>query len=109
MRQADLHGWMAPMLPLHDGLGIVLKILRDSGKPASYTAVQGQFQQMLAGRVAQLVRIRLDDAVAATPEISANKYALMVRFTSPGNEWAGHAKARQADGNVPFELTFCNL
>lgn len=108
-RQADLNTWIAPMLPLHDGLGIVLKILRDSGKPASYTAVQGQFQQMLAGRVAQLVRIRIDAEIAVIPEISANKYALMVRFTCPGNESSGPARARQADTNVPFELTFCNL
>lgn len=109
VRQSDLNGWIAPMLPLHDGLGIVLKILRDSGKPASYTAVQGQFQQMLAGRVAQLVRIRIDNDIAVIPEISANKYALMVRFTSPCTDGAGHSRARQADSNVPFELTFCNL
>ena len=108
-RHRDLKRWLAPMLPLHDGLGIVLKLLRDSGKPASYTAVQGQFQQMLAGRVAQLVRIELTSDAPFTPEISANKYALMVRFTSPGSEWAGQTRARQADANVPFELTFCNL
>lgn len=108
-RQADLNKWLAPMLPLHDGLGIVLRVLRDSGKPTAYTAVQGQFQQMLAGRVAQLVRIHIDDEIALTPEISANKYALMVRFTLPGSEWSGQNKARQADANVPFELTFCNL
>ena len=109
VRKDDLNAWLAPMLPLQAGLRIVLKLLRDSGKPASYTAVQGQFQQMLAGRVAQLVRIRLDDDVAVNPEISANKYALMVRFTAPGNEWSGQARARQVEANVPFELTFCNL
>ena len=109
VRQADLNAWIAPMLPLREGLGIVLRLLRDSGKAASFTALQGQFQQMLAGRVAQLVRIRLADEIGFTPEISANKYALMVRFTTPGNEWASHARAHQADTNVPFELTFCNL
>ena len=108
-RQADLNAWLAPMLPLQAGLGIVLKLLRDSGKPASYTATQGQFQQMLAGRTAQLVRIRLDSELAVTPEISANKYALMVRFTMPGSDWASQTRARQAEANVPFELTFCNL
>ena len=108
-RQSGLAGWLAPMLPLRDGLTIVLRLLRDSGKAASFTAVQGQFQQMLAGRTAQLVRIRLANDIAFTPEISANKYALMVRFTTPGNEWAARTRAHQADVNVPFELTFCNL
>ena len=109
VRHSDLNQWLAPMLPLHNGLGIVLKLLRDSGKPASYTAVQGQFQQMLAGRVAQLVRIELASDTRFTPEISANKYALMVRFTSPGSEWTSQTRTRQADANVAFELTFCNL
>ena len=108
-RQDDFNAWLAPMLPLHAGLGIILKLLRDSGKPAAYTAMQGQFQQMLAGRTAQLVRIRLDGGIAVTPEISANKYALMVRFTAPGSDWTSQTRARQADTNVPFELTFCNL
>ena len=109
LRQVDLKAWLAPMLPLHDGLVIVLRLLRESGKPVEFTALQGQFQQMLAGRVAQLVRIRLADDIVFTPEISANKYALMVRFTSPGNEWIPQTRARQADTNIPFELTFCNL
>jgi cell division protein ZapD len=109
VRQSDLNAWLMPMMPLREGLGIVLRLLRDSGKAASFTALQGQFQQMLAGRVAQLVRIRLADDIGFTPEISANKYALMVRFTTPGNEWVAHARAHQANTNVPFELTFCNL
>ena len=41
------------------------------------------------------------------PEISANKYALNIRFmtlSGPGRE-----RPRTADFDVPFELTFCNL
>src|SRR4029077_18483151 len=28
-RQNDLHGWIAPFLPIYDGLAIVLRLLRD--------------------------------------------------------------------------------
>jgi cell division protein ZapD len=39
------------------------------------------------------------------PEISANKYALNIRFTT--QEAAQRPKVFEAD--VDFELTFCNL
>ena len=111
-RLGDLNVWLAPLLPVRDGLSIVLRLLRDSGKPGEFTAVQGQFQQMLSGRVAQLIRLRMADDVAFIPEISANKYALMIRFTEPVSDTAGGwaaARPRQSELNVPFELTYCNL
>jgi cell division protein ZapD len=111
-RQADLAAWLAPLLPVRDGISIVLKLLRDSGKPAELVAVQGQFQQMLSGRVAQLVRLRVSESEDFVPEISANKYALMIRFMGIAADsvggWAAQ-RPRQAEVNVPFELTYCNL
>lgn len=111
-RLADINAWLAPLLPVRDGIGIVLKLLRDSGKPADLVATQGQFQQMLSGRVAQLVRLRVARDHEFVPEISANKYALMIRFMSitadSSGGWAAQ-RPRQADVNVPFELTYCNL
>jgi len=111
-RFADLRAWLAPLLPVRDGISIVLRLLRDSGKSAEHVAVLGQFQQMLSGRVAQLIRVRLADEPACIPEISANKYALMIRFTEPVADsvgaWGG-SRPRQSEMNVPFELTYCNL
>ena len=97
-------------MALRDGLVIVLRLLRESGRPGEFTATSGQFQQMLSGRVAQLIRVRLADELAYIPEISANKYALMIRFTAPGiGGWSASNRPRQAEANVPFELTYCNL
>ena len=39
------------------------------------------------------------------PEISANKYALNIRFTTQ----EGGQRPRAADTDVEFELTFCSL
>jgi len=109
-RLADLNAWLGPLVPLRDGLVIVLRLLRESGRPGQFTAMQGQFQQMLSGRVAQLIRVRLEDNLSFIPEISANKYALMIRFTAPGEGgWSASNRPRQAEANVPFELTYCNL
>ena len=54
--------------------------------------------------LAQLVRIRLPRDTQLIPEISANKYALNIRFTVLGAD-----RARGCDMDVEFELTFCNL
>jgi cell division protein ZapD len=104
-RQQQLSAWISPMLPIRDGLSIVLRLLRASGRGEQQVAVRGAFSQMMAGRVAQLVRLRIRPGEPYIPEISANKYALNIRFTSPD----GDLRPRQVDADVPFELTFCNL
>src|SRR4029077_12919826 len=54
-RASDLAGWINPLLPLRDGSTIVLKLLREGGKPAPLVAHQGTFSQMLGGKVSQMV------------------------------------------------------
>ena len=101
----DLEGWLAPFLPIRDGIAIVLRLLRESGKVTTQTAVQGVYQQMMAGRIAQMLRIRLHPDYHCVPEISANKYALNIRFTAQ----EGAQRPKVIESNVEFELTFCNL
>ena len=57
-RRADLQEWIKPLLPVFDALRIVLRVLRESGKPVSLIAYQGVFQQAPAERVAQMLRPR---------------------------------------------------
>jgi cell division protein ZapD len=105
-RSGQLAAWTGPLYPLRDGSAIVLRILRESGKPQNLTAPQGMFQQMLGGKTAQMLRLRLDASMPCVPEISANKYVLNIRFLAQNGEGS---KARTADRDVGFELTFCNL
>ncbi len=104
-RRKDLADWLEPMLPIYDGLSIVLRLLRDSGKSGHYVARQGVFQQMLAGKVAQMLRISLKADLPCFPEISANKYALNIRFSALG----GAERPRVCEIDVEFDLVFCNL
>jgi cell division protein ZapD len=105
LHRHDLEGWLAPFLPIRDGIAIMLRLLRESGKVSSQTAVQGVYQQMMAGRVAQMLRLRLTREYQCVPEISANKYALNIRFTTH----EGGQRPRVVESDVDFELTFCNL
>jgi cell division protein ZapD len=104
-RLHDLTGWIAPLYPIRDGASLVLKLLRESGKPARLTAPGGTFQQMLGGRAAQMVRVRLAVEAECVPEISANKYALNIRFVTAGAD----PRPRTCDRDIDFELTFCSL
>ena len=105
VRRHDLQQWLAPFLPTRDAIGIVLRLLRESGKTIAQVAQQGVYQQMMAGRMAQMLRIGLADGYACVPEISANKYALNIRFTTQ----EGMQRPKASETDVEFELTFCNL
>jgi cell division protein ZapD len=107
-RTGQLAAWTAPLYPLRDGSAIILRILRESGKPQPLKAPQGMYQQMLGGKTAQMLRVRLDPTAPVVPEISANKYVLNIRFLSQNGD-ATDPRQRTADWDVGFELTFCNL
>ncbi|MFC5299898.1 cell division protein ZapD [Azospira restricta] len=104
-RRNAILGWLKPLLPLRDGLAIVLRLLRASGRPEHQLAKNGTFQMMLGGSTAQMVRVSVRLGDPCIPEISANKYALNIRFTSPD----GDLRPRPCDREVAFDMTFCNL
>ena len=105
-RTGQLAAWTGPLHQLRDGSAIILRILRESGRPQATTAPQGVYQQMLGGKSAQMLRLRLDAGTPCVPEISANKYVLNIRFLAQNGE---DARAKTADWDIGFELTFCNL
>jgi cell division protein ZapD len=99
----DIMTWFTPLAPLFDALALVLRLLRDSGAAKKTIANAGSYQQMLQGKVYQMLRLTVDGALGAIPEISANKYMLWVRFTTQG----GDLKPKPLEEDVPFELTLC--
>jgi cell division protein ZapD len=104
-RRQHLAQWLAPFIPIRDGIAILLKLLRENGKSSTNIAYQGMFQQILTGKPAHMLRIRLQDDLHCIPEISANRYALNIRFTTQ----EGMQRPRASESDVEFELTFCNL
>ncbi len=104
-RQNDFKQWLAPLQPICGGLEVVLKLLRESGQSSQQTAKQGVYQQMLGGKIAQMVQITLDTTLPCVPEISANKYALNIRFLASSVTQRGST----CEQDLPFTLTFCNL
>jgi cell division protein ZapD len=105
LRQQNLENWIAPMLPIRQGLTIVLRLLRSSGRAEMQLAQRGAYQLMLGGRNAQLIRLRIGKDEPVLPEISAGKLAINVRFLRPDMA----QRPRQIEADVAFEMTLCNL
>lgn len=87
-------------------MAVLLKLLRDSGKSNTFTARQGAFQQMSGGKVVHLIRVSIDRKLGVAPEVSANKYAVNVRFIEPTTH---SARSRASTDDIPFTLAFCKL
>lgn len=105
-RNQDLHNWLQPLKPIHSAVRIILHILRGSGARTHLVANGGVFQQMLGGaKPAQMVRIEIAEDLNCFPEVSANKYAINIRF----NSLESNQRPRSCDFDVPFALTLCNL
>lgn len=104
-RQTDLLGWTAPFMPLLDAVALVMRLLRARGTPSEQKAQRGSFQLMLSGKQYLMARVKIDSGYNAIPEVSANKYAISVRFLVQD----GTMRPRAHDIDIPFELTLSSL
>lgn len=104
-RRADLAAWLQPLNSIAAALRIVLRVLRESGKTMPLIAYAGIFQQMPMERSAHMLRLTISRDIAGVPEISANKYALNIRFILPGTV----QRTKLFERDVEFNLTYCNL
>lgn len=52
-----------------------------------------------------MIRLRIEENLPCVPEISANKYALSIRFIPFSLE----QKVKVYESDIEFELTLCNL
>lgn len=105
-RKNDFAHWLKPLLPMQKAIEIILHILRGSGATTKLQAYNGSYQQMLGGsKPAQMLRIEVPDDLHCFPEVSANKYAINIRF----NSLDCTQKPKKCDDDVNFSLTLCNL
>lgn len=105
-RRQDLDSWLKPLIPMQQAIVIILRILRGSGATSKLVAMNGAYQQMLGGaKPAQMLKIEIVDDLNCFPEVSANKYAINIRF----NTLDCMQKPQKLEEDVNFSLTLCNL
>ena len=103
-RRADLLQWVASLMPLAEALQVLLGLLRDSGAPHKVMALGGQYSQSLAaGRVFQLIRVRLESDAELVPEISGHRLMVQVRLMRQEAD----GRLRPTTDDTAFELTLC--
>lgn len=104
VRREALIQWCGTVQPLADAIGLLLRLLRDSGIPQKVIASGGQFQQNLPqGRTFQLLRLKLDERLGVIPEISGNRLMVSVRMVRLGEDQRLHPTT----DDTSFELTLC--
>ena len=84
------------------------QVLRTLIQPhmTSSSSVNGAYQQMLGNaKPAQMLQVKVDEDLNCYPEISANKYAINLRFISMSRT----EKPHQCERDIPFSLTLGNL
>jgi cell division protein ZapD len=104
LRRADLQNWIAPLLPVHKALTLVLRLLRESGSKSEVVAEQGAYKKMLGGKLFHLLRVWVDAKQEVFPEISVNKYMVWIRFSNQ----EGKAKPQHVTRDVSFHMSLCN-
>ena len=103
-RRADLTQWVSTMMPLAQALQALLQLLRESGVRQKVVATGGQFQQSLAaGKIYQLLRLRLDPALQLIPEISGHRLMVSVRMMRAEAD----GRLRPSHDDASFELALC--
>jgi cell division protein ZapD len=103
-RRNDLLNWVGSLMPLAEALQVLLGLLRDSGAPHKVAAVGGQYSQSLpAGRVYQLMRVRLDQSLQLVPEISGHRLMVLIRLMRQEQD----GRLKPTTGDTTFELTLC--
>ncbi len=104
-RQADIVGWTVSLMPLFNALDLILRILRGAGVASDEAASSGSYQEMLSGKSFQLLRVWVEQKHGVFPEMSANKYVILVRFSRHD----GENKPATVKENIPFKIARCNV
>jgi len=104
-RCQDIKEWVTPFLPLYRGLALILRTLRDAGDVRDMVARDGAYQEMLGGKIYQLLRVWVDESSRVFPEMSANKYVIWVRFAAQGPD----LKPQPVGVDTPFRLACCHI
>ena len=102
-RRADLSRWAGQFAPLASSVELLLRLQRDAGTTRKVQTHGGNYQQTLAGRTFQLLRLRVDGTLGVVPEITGHRLMVSVRFLQPDADW--HMTPAAED--VPFDLTLC--
>jgi cell division protein ZapD len=105
-RKPELEAWLNQLAPIEQGIGELLKLIRDSAAEKPHVAVRGFFRHTPPSEPrCRLIRVTVNEN-GVFPEISGNRHRFTVRFLHLG-DLAGQARPLSED--VHFGLALCQL
>lgn len=105
-RMTVMQSLIDPYMPLYHAICLVLEGIREAQVPTqAMTDATGLYEQSLGGQTYHILRIWVPKGLGLYPEISANKYILMLRFF----RITEHFKHQTLDSRVPFTMALCQL
>lgn len=104
VRTATLNDWLGDFAQVRSAVTLVLDLVRKNGKTEEKIAIHGFHQELLDPQSnLRLMRIFLERATPAYPEISVGRHFLSVRFFAPDIE----KRPGQFTDNLTFSLIYC--
>ena len=99
-----LSRWLSDIMPIKQGIVLVLNLIRNSAFFEHETAMAGFYQRSLdTQHPCQLLRIALPSESPVYPEVSGNKHRVNVRFLG----YTESNRPKQIAYNLDFELSCC--
>lgn len=106
-RLEHIQKWASPYTQLNQIIGLLLKIIRDSGHPTQVTAESGFYQESLDSQQSnQLLRLFVPKGENYYPEISAGKQRFSIRLLT---KTSADSLSTQLKSNINLKLVRCVL
>ena len=100
----DLAAWCGHIAPFEQAIATLLRLLRDSTRPAPFTAKAGVLVHNTEAGT-QLIRVMLGDA-SVFPEISAGRHRATIRFMEYQDK---KLRVRQSQAPIEFRMACCRF
>lgn len=104
-QRCDLERWATDLRPFQDTAALMVKLVRESARPAPKLAERGIYIHSMDGPC-QLIRVLLPAGTKLYPEISAGKHRCTIRFMDHHDI---NQRPVQTTEDIGFDLVLCAL
>jgi cell division protein ZapD len=106
LRAESLTQWLSIIVPLQEGIELLLTLTRNSALFERQSAEAGFYQRSLdTQNPCQLLRIALPAECEAYPEVSGNKHRANIRFLA----YTETGRPKQISYSMEFDLSCCSI
>lgn len=106
-RRDMLLSWLTPFALIHDGIALILDLVRKSTGLSPMIAASGFYQRALdSSHPFQMIRVELPEDATCFPEVSAGKQRFTIRFLELNLD---DGRTSQSADDIEFRLACCAL